>query len=234
MVSRTSGVFSSHRQWVGKSYGTASAGRSGGGDDHAPGSGQHAPGLTQHAGGVLALLPLPQPIRSRKLFFQGEHPGPAAVRAAPAAPAAVDDNIRGPASLKPALGPRKTDREREPRGDDRDRNAKAKVDDARRTGKLTLNDALAGEGGRTRSLAAMKRKQEKARQKALGIGKPEKQFHDVKLPESITPVAWALDDTLEFTDTGGAAATAKIQYWLWVAGLGYLPTDASPTFTDPA
>lgn len=49
-----------------------------------------------------------------------------------------------------------------------------------------------------------------------------------------TPVAWALDDTLEFTDTGGAAATAKIQYWLWVAGLGYLPTDASPTFTDPA
>ncbi len=104
--------------------------------------------------------------------------------AAPAAPA-VDDNIRGPASLKPALGPRKTDREREPRGDDRDRNAKAKVDDARRTGKLTLNDALAGEGGRTRSMAAMKRKQEKARQKALGFNKPEKQFRDVQLPETI-------------------------------------------------
>jgi translation initiation factor IF-2 len=105
--------------------------------------------------------------------------------AAPAAPAAVDDNIRGPASLKPALGPRKTDREREPRGDDRDRNAKAKVDDARRTGKLTLNDALAGESGRTRSMAAMKRKQEKARQKALGFNKPEKQFRDVQLPETI-------------------------------------------------
>jgi translation initiation factor IF-2 len=104
--------------------------------------------------------------------------------AAPAAPA-VDDNMRGPASLKPALGPRKTDRERELRGDDRDRNAKAKVDDARRTGKLTLNDALAGEGGRTRSLAAMKRKQEKARQKALGFNKPEKQFRDVQLPETI-------------------------------------------------
>ena len=117
-------------------------------------------------------------------------PAPAAAptkagAAAPAAPAAVDDNIRGPASLKPALGPRKTDREREPRGDDRDRNAKAKVDDARRTGKLTLNDALAGEGGRTRSMAAMKRKQEKARQKALGFNKPEKQFRDVQLPETI-------------------------------------------------
>lgn len=35
--------------------------------------------LLPEQGGVLALLPLPQPIRSRKLFFQGEHPGPAAV-----------------------------------------------------------------------------------------------------------------------------------------------------------
>ncbi|NJS39489.1 MAG: translation initiation factor IF-2, partial [Rhodobacteraceae bacterium] len=56
----------------------------------------------------------------------------------------------------------------------------------RRTGKLTLNDALAGEGGRTRSLAAMKRKQEKARAKALGLGqKAEKQVRDVQLPETI-------------------------------------------------
>ncbi|MDZ4135864.1 MAG: translation initiation factor IF-2 N-terminal domain-containing protein, partial [Paracoccaceae bacterium] len=112
-------------------------------------------------------------------------PRKSAGAATPAAPAAVDE--RGPASLKPALGPRKTDRERDDRGaGDRDRNAKAKVDDARRAGKLTLNDALAGEGGRTRSLAAMKRKQEKARQKALGFGnKPEKQFRDVQLPETI-------------------------------------------------
>jgi translation initiation factor IF-2 len=103
-----------------------------------------------------------------------------------AAPAASpSDDIRGPASLKPALGPRKTDRERDGNAE-RDRNAKAKTDDARRSGKLTLNDALAGEGGRTRSLAAMKRKQEKARQKAMGFGvKPEKQVRDVQLPESI-------------------------------------------------
>jgi translation initiation factor IF-2 len=89
---------------------------------------------------------------------------------------------RGPASAKPGLPPRKTDRERE----ERERNAKAKAgEDVRRAGKLTLNDALAGESGRTRSMAAMKRKQEKARQKAMGFNKPEKQFRDVQLPETI-------------------------------------------------
>jgi translation initiation factor IF-2 len=94
-----------------------------------------------------------------------------------------ETDSRGPAGAKPGLSPRKTDRERE----DRERAAnKAKPDDARRAGKLTLNDALAGEGGRTRSLAAMKRKQEKARAKAMGLGlKPEKQVRDVQLPETI-------------------------------------------------
>ena len=113
-------------------------------------------------------------------------PAPKSTKDAPAPAPAVEEDIttRGPASLKPALGPRKTDRERDDR--DRDRNAKAKTDDARRSGKLTLNDALAGEGGRTRSLAAMKRKQEKARQKAMGFAaKPEKQVRDVQLPETI-------------------------------------------------
>jgi translation initiation factor IF-2 len=99
-----------------------------------------------------------------------------------AAPAA--DEPRGPPSSKPGLAPRKTERERDA---ERDRGAKrTTTDDARRTGKLTLNDALAGEGGRTRSLAAMKRKQEKARAKALGLGqKAEKQVRDVQLPETI-------------------------------------------------
>lgn len=50
-----------------------------------------------------------------------------------------------------------------------------------------------------------------------------------------SPVAWLVDDTLEFTDTGGDPSTGKIQWWLWVAGLGYLPsTTGTPTFTDPA
>nr|WP_149139867.1 translation initiation factor IF-2 [Gemmobacter caeruleus] len=79
---------------------------------------------------------------------------------------------------------RKVDREREER--ERDRNAKAKGEDGRRAGKLTLNAALDGEGGRTRSLASMKRKQEKARNKAMGFGqKAEKQARDVQLPETI-------------------------------------------------
>jgi translation initiation factor IF-2 len=107
------------------------------------------------------------------------------------APAAAQPNrnqdATGPRGVaaKGPLAPtpqRKTDRERE----ERERNAKAKGDDNRRGGKLTLSAALDGEGGRTRSLAAMKRKQEKARQKAMGFGnKPEKQVRDVQLPETI-------------------------------------------------
>ena len=115
-------------------------------------------------------------------------PPPAAAkpadRAAPAAPASTED-ARGPASAKPGLPtPRKTDREKDDRAD---RGAKRGAgDDGRRSGKLTLSDALAGEGGRQRSLAAMKRKQEKARAKALGLGqKAEKQVRDVQLPETI-------------------------------------------------
>ncbi len=104
--------------------------------------------------------------------------------AAPAAPSTREDAAaRAPLGAKPALAPRKTERERE----EKERAAKKQVgEDARRTGKLTLNDALAGEGGRTRSMAAMKRKQEKARQKAMGLQvKPEKQVRDVQLPETI-------------------------------------------------
>lgn len=44
---------------------------------------------------------------------------------------------------------------------------------------------------------------------------------------------WLLDDTLTFTDTGGAAGTGKLQWWLWRAGLGYLPSSGTPTLTDP-
>lgn len=103
-----------------------------------------------------------------------------ASRPAAATPA---EDTRGPASAKPGLPPRRTDRERE----DRERAAnKAKGEEGRRAGKLTLSDAVADEGGRQRSMAAMKRKQEKARQKAMGMGlKPEKQVRDVQLPETI-------------------------------------------------
>ena len=86
-----------------------------------------------------------------------------------------------------AAAPRKTERDRDTRSpaDDRDARNKSR-DDNRRTGKLSINQALDGEGGRQRSLAAMKRKQEKARQKAMGMGqRAEKQVRDVQLPETI-------------------------------------------------
>ena len=60
-------------------------------------------------------------------------------------------------------------------------------DDNRRSGKLTLNQALSGaEGGRQKSVAAMRRKQERARQKAMGGSvEREKIVRDVQLPEAI-------------------------------------------------
>jgi translation initiation factor IF-2 len=69
---------------------------------------------------------------------------------------------------------------------ERDTGKKSREDSNRRGGKLTLNEALSGEGGRQRSLAAMKRKQERARQKAMGLNQSrEKQVRDVQLPETI-------------------------------------------------
>ena len=120
--------------------------------------------------------------RSRSTMPPPASPKPAE-RAAPAAPAAAEET-RGPASSKPGLPtPRKTDREKDDRSD---RGAKRGGDEGRRSGKLTLSDAISDEGGRQRSLAAIKRKQEKARAKALGLGhKAEKQSRDVQLPETI-------------------------------------------------
>ena len=113
-------------------------------------------------------------------------PAPAtAEKAAPAAAPAESDGGARNGATRPALAPRKSERERDERATDRDR-AKTKGDEGRRSGKLTLSDATSDEGGRQRSLAAMKRKQEKARQKALGLGqKSEKQVRDVQLPETI-------------------------------------------------
>ncbi len=70
----------------------------------------------------------------------------------------------------------------------RDRTKPGKVrGEVRRSGKLTLNQALTGgEGGRQRSLAAMKRKQERARKKSMAGGDArEKIIRDVQVPETI-------------------------------------------------
>ncbi len=105
-----------------------------------------------------------------------------AAKRAAAAPAAEEPKAaRSPASKPaPAAAPRKQDREREQRGRGKGR------DDNRRSGKLTLGQATGGEGNRQRSMAAMKRKQERARQKAMGgTVEREKVIRDVQLPEAI-------------------------------------------------
>jgi len=85
--------------------------------------------------------------------------------------------------------PRKaTERDREAQTRDTTKAKPAREGDGRRGGKLTLNDALTGrEGGRQRSMAQMKRKQDRARQKAMGGQiEREKIVRDVQLPEAIT------------------------------------------------
>jgi translation initiation factor IF-2 len=94
----------------------------------------------------------------------------------------------GATAPAPASAPRKVDRERDARGVDKAvKPAKAtREDEGRRAGKLTLTADLDGEGGRQRSMAAMKRKQERARQKAMGMsGDREKVVRDVQLPPTI-------------------------------------------------
>ncbi|OIQ33134.1 MAG: translation initiation factor IF-2 [Alphaproteobacteria bacterium MedPE-SWcel] len=108
-----------------------------------------------------------------------------------AAPQASEKPSNAPAAARPAggpggapkpgLAPRKAEREREERG----RSAKGRDDAGRRSGKLTLSQATGGEGGRQRSVASMKRKQERARQKAMGQIEREKVIRDVQLPEAI-------------------------------------------------
>ena len=104
--------------------------------------------------------------------------------AAPAdpAPAPAPDQQQPRGGGRPAAGPRK-DKERE----NKQSKGKGGRDEGRRSGKLTLNQALrGGEGGRQKSMAAMKRKQERARQKAMGgqVDR-EKVIRDVQLPEAI-------------------------------------------------
>ncbi|MBY5933357.1 translation initiation factor IF-2 [Tateyamaria omphalii] len=104
----------------------------------------------------------------------------AAAQAAAAAPAEKAQPAQRQA--QPAATPRKNERDRDQRPNNRGRD-----DGGRRSGKLTLNQALSGgEGGRQRSMAAMKRKQERARQKAMGGSvEREKVVRDVQVPEAI-------------------------------------------------
>ena len=73
------------------------------------------------------------------------------------------------------------------RADKAKKGARGGENDGRRSGKLSLNDALSGGDGRQRSMASMRRKQERARQKAMsGAVEREKVIREVQLPETIT------------------------------------------------
>jgi len=107
---------------------------------------------------------------------------PAATPAAPAAPAA-EATARTPSGRLTAA--KKPERARE---DPKKPQQRKQGDDRRRSGKLTINQALrGGDGGRHRSMAAMKRAQERERRKAMGgTIEHEKIVRDVQLPEAIT------------------------------------------------
>ncbi|NVO26170.1 translation initiation factor IF-2 [Donghicola sp. C2-DW-16] len=108
----------------------------------------------------------------------------AASAPAAAAPAPAEDDRRGGPKAAP-IASRKKEVTRSGEDDGRARGKGAR-NDARRSGKLTLNQALTGgEGGRQKSLASMKRKQERLRQKAMGNQEREKIVRDVQLPETI-------------------------------------------------
>ena len=111
-------------------------------------------------------------------------PKKAAAAADPAQPVPAQD-----APARPGSAPRKGgDRPGANRDDDRGgRNNRGGGKGDRRSGKLTVNQALTGgEGGRQRSLASMKRKQERMRQKAMGGAESrEKVVRDVQVPETI-------------------------------------------------
>jgi translation initiation factor IF-2 len=114
-------------------------------------------------------------------------PTPAPAPAATPAPAAKQADA--PVSERARPTGAIVDSRKAPKRQDDDRAARAtkpRDDAGRRAGKLTLTDALSGDAGRERSMAAMKRKQERARQKALGMTQSrDKAVRDVQLPETI-------------------------------------------------
>jgi translation initiation factor IF-2 len=121
-------------------------------------------------------------IAARKAAAQAA-PAPAGRNAVQLGPAPTEDDRRA------ALQARKPDREKgDARGAAKDaKPAKPKGEgEERRGGKLTLTQALDG-SDRQRSMAAMRRKQERARAKAMGGHEArEKIVRDVQLPEAIT------------------------------------------------
>ncbi|MEM8792747.1 MAG: translation initiation factor IF-2 [Pseudomonadota bacterium] len=65
--------------------------------------------------------------------------------------------------------------------------SRGRGEDRRRSGKLTIAQATGdADGGRQRSMAAMRRRQEREKRKMMGTVEREKVIREVKLPEAIT------------------------------------------------
>ena len=100
----------------------------------------------------------------------------------------VNDNISPePIIDKPRSKPEKSF-SRKTRGEDEDNKKTTRVsEDRRRSGKLTIVQALGEEGGRHRSIASMKRRQEKEKRRLNQEPQErEKVIRDVQIPDSIT------------------------------------------------
>ncbi|MEJ1991147.1 MAG: translation initiation factor IF-2 [Maritimibacter sp.] len=122
--------------------------------------------------------------RKRKEAEEAKAKPKSKAEAAPVDPAAA----QAAEARSAKTAPRKTGEREAVQQPDRNARGKAARDDgARRSGKLTLNQALSGgDGGRQRSMASMKRKQERMRQKAMGAGDShEKVVREVQVPETI-------------------------------------------------
>ena len=113
-----------------------------------------------------------------------------------------------PNKALPSATPRKTERDRE------ETNKKNRQEDDRRSGKLTVNQALrGGEGGRQRSMAQMKRKQDRARAKAMGGNvEREKIIRDVQLP----PAIMVSELAIRMAEKTGAVVKALMQNGMMV------------------
>ncbi|MEO9865196.1 translation initiation factor IF-2 [Yoonia sp.] len=130
--------------------------------------------------------------------------------AAPAAAATPADDA--PSGAARNAGPRNKAPERDNRDNKGGKPGRGGANDGRRSGKLTVNAALrGGEGGRQRSMAAMKRKQDRARAKAMGVSaEREKVYREVSLPEAITVSELAARMTERVADVVKALMTNGI------------------------
>ncbi len=104
-----------------------------------------------------------------------------------AEPEVIDQAAAEAAAAKAPAKTAKRD-DKPARVEDKKQNRGKGGDDRRSSGKLTINQALSGrQGGRQRSMAAMKRAQERERRKSMGGNvEREKVVRDVQVPEAIT------------------------------------------------